>query len=391
MNVSQAVRSSSLWTVALALVAMALASLPASAQRFETRAAHAILLDYDTDTVLFQHDADTSMPPASMAKLMTVAVIFDALENGRLSLDDEFLISEDAWRRGGASSGGSTMFAQLGSSIKLSDLLRGIIVHSGNDACIAVAEGMAGSEAVFADMMNEEARKIGLTGSHFKNATGLPDPEQYVTARDLARLAKHLISNFPELYKIYSEPDFTWNKITQRNRNPLLGMNIGADGLKTGFTEESGYGLTGSAVRDGQRLILVINGTKSEKERSEEARKLMDWGFRAFERRTVFPPGDIVADAKVFGGEKRSVGLVGKAPIDLLLPRGNNDRVQARVFYQAPIRAPVEEGQEIGVLRISVGDDLVNETKLYAAEDVGAGTIKQKALDGLEELLIGWW
>jgi D-alanyl-D-alanine carboxypeptidase (penicillin-binding protein 5/6) len=364
---------------------------PAQAQRFETRAAQALLMDAETETVLFQHEADARMPPASMAKLMTAAIVFDALRRGRLSLDDEFQVSEDAWRRGGAPSGTSTMFAALGSSIKLSDLIRGMIIHSANDACIVIAEGMAGTEPTFAEMMNAEARKLGLTGSHFTNATGLPDPDQYVSARDLAKLANFLIRTYPEYYRIYGEPDFTWNKITQRNRNPLLEMNIGADGLKTGYTEESGYGLVGSAVRNGQRLIVVINGTKSAKERAEEARKLIDWGFGAFERTTLFAADEVVAKAKVYGGTQRSVGLIGKGPIELLLPRGSRDRLRGRIVYQGPVQAPVQEGQEIGMLSVTIGDDLTKETPLYAANGVGTGTMSQRALDGLEELLIGWW
>ncbi len=364
---------------------------PASAQRFETRVAHAILLDAETGTVLFQHEADQPMPPASMGKLMTQAVVFHAIKSGRLTTDNEFLISEDAWRRGGAPSGTSTMFAKLGSSIKLIDLIRGMIIHSANDACIAVAEGMAGSEAIFADLMNEEAQKLGLTESHFMNATGLPDPKQYVTARDLATLAGHIIRDFPEFYPIYSEQEFTWNKITQRNRNPLLEMNIGADGLKTGSTEDSGFGLVGSAIRDGQRLIVVVNGAKTDKERAEEARKLLDWGFRAFERTILFDKDQVVADARVFGGSQRRVGLVGEGPIELLLPRGGREQLKARVVYEGPVSAPVQKGQRIGVLRVSLGEDLTKETPLYAANYVGIGTISQRAVDGIEELLVGWW
>jgi serine-type D-Ala-D-Ala carboxypeptidase (penicillin-binding protein 5/6) len=358
---------------------------------FETRAAHAILVDADTDTILFQKDADKPMPPASMAKLMTMVVVFDALKSGKLHLDDEFLVSENAWRSGGANSGGSTMFAKLGSSIKLEDLIHGIIIQSANDGCIIVAEGMAGNEATFAEMMNAEGRKLGLTGSRFKNATGLPDPDQYVTAHDLARLAKHIIYDFPEYYPIYSQTEFTWNGIKQHNRNPLLDMKIGADGLKTGFTEESGYGLVGSAVRDGQRLIMVINGTKSEKERAEEARKLMDWGFRAFEKVNFFAEGAIIGEASVFGGDQMSVGLVSKGLIDVLLPRGSRDQVKGRIVYQGPVAAPVEAGQEIGTLELTVNDQPLREAKVYAATDVGPGDIKQRAIGGLKELLLGWW
>ena len=377
--------------LAIVFVVGAISTQTALAQRFETDAAHAILMDAETETVLFQHEADTPMAPASMAKLMTVAVILRALEAGELSLDDEFVVSEDAWRRGGAMAGGSTMFAELGSTIKLSDLLRGIIVQSGNDACIIVAEGIAGNETTFADLMNAEARRLALENSHFVNSTGLPDPNQRVTARDLAKLANYIIHTYPEYYTIYGEEAFTWNKIRQRNRNPLLEMNIGADGLKTGYTEESGYGLVGSAVRDGQRLIVVVNGTSSSKARGDEARKLLDWGFRAFERSIIFDQDEIVADAKVFGGTQRSVGLVGGGPIELLVPRGSRDLVRGRVYYETPVTAPVEKGQEIGVLRLTIGEDQTMETKVYAANNVGVGTIRQRALDGLEELLIGWW
>jgi serine-type D-Ala-D-Ala carboxypeptidase (penicillin-binding protein 5/6) len=361
----------------------------AKAQDFETRAEHAILVDYDTQTVLFEKDADGRLPPASMTKLMTSAVVFDAVKAGKLSLDDSFVVSENAWRKGGATSGGSTMFAKLGSEIKVSDLIRGIVVQSGNDACIVVAEGMAGTEETFANLMNEEGRKIGLSGSHFANSTGLPDPDEYMTARDLAKLAIYIIGSFPEYYKIYGEPDFTWNKIKQKNRNPLLTMNIGADGLKTGFTDEAGYGLVGSAVRDGQRLIVVINGTKSEKERAEEARKLLDWGFRAFEKVNLFADGEVIADARVFGGAEGHVGVVSKGAVDFFLPRGSRDLIKGQIVYQGPVVAPVEAGQPIGVVRVSAGK-LSKETPVYAATDIAVGTMSQRAVDGLRELLLGW-
>ncbi len=378
--------------LAMALAGLVLiAAAPAAAQRFETRAEHALLMDAETETILFQKAADVRMPPASMAKLMTVAVVFDAIKQGRLSLDTEFQVSENAWRNGGANSGGSTMFAKLGSDIKVSDLIRGIIIQSGNDACIVVAEGMAGTERTFADLMNAEARKLGLTNSHFTNSTGLPDPDEYVTALDLAKLAHHIIYEDPEFYKIFSETEFTWNKIRQHNRNPLLDMNIGADGLKTGYTDDSGYGLVASAVRDGQRLIMVINGTKSEKERAEEARKLMDWGLRAFEKVALFRQGEVIADASVFGGEKSSVGVIGKGGVDVFLPRGSRDLIKGRIVYQGPVPAPIEAGQEIGKLQITLGQDVLKETPVYADDDVGKGTIPQRSLDGLKELLLGWW
>ena len=362
----------------------------AAAQNFETRAQHALLMDAETETVLFQKAADERMPPASMAKLMTVAVVFDAIKTGKLSLDTEFQVSENAWRNGGANSGGSTMFAKLGSTIKVSDLLRGIIVQSANDGCIVVAEGMAGTEKTFANLMNAEARKLGLTDSHFTNATGLPDPDEYVTAHDLARLARHIIYDDPEFYPIFSEKEFTWNKIRQHNRNPLLDMGIGADGLKTGFTDASGYGLVASAVRDGQRLIMVINGTKSEKERAEEARKLMDWGLRGFEKVELFRQGEEIGRAAVFGGAQGSVGLVGKGGIAAFVPRGSRDLIKGRVVYRGPVPAPIEAGQEIGKLQITLGTDVLREAPVYANEDVGRGSIPERAMDGLKELLLGW-
>jgi D-alanyl-D-alanine carboxypeptidase (penicillin-binding protein 5/6) len=375
------------WLVIFAVPAVQ----PAAAQVFETRAAHAILVDAETDTVLFQHDADVRTPPASMAKLMTMAVVFDALKAGKLKLDDQFVVSENAWRNGGAKSGGSTMFAKLGSSISVEDLIHAIIIQSANDGCIIMAEGMAGTEATFANMMNAEARKMGLTASHFTNSTGLPDPDQYVTVRDLATLAKHLIYDFPEFYPVYSQTEFTWNKIRQRNRNPLLEMGIGADGLKTGFTEESGYGLVGSAVKDGERLIVVLNGTKSEKERAEEARKMMDWGFRAFERVNFFGKGEVLGRASVFGGEAGSVGLVSKDSIDVLLPRGSRDQIKGQIVYQGPVLAPVDAGQEIGLLKLTMNDQPLREAKVYADADVEVGDMKQRAVGALKELLIGWW
>lgn len=308
-----------------------------TAQPFTTEVDHAFLVDYQTGTVLFQKDADYPMPPASMAKLMTMAVVFGAIRAGEATLEDRYRVSENAWRKGGATSGGSTMFAAVGSDIRLEDLIRGVIVQSGNDAAIVIAEGLAGTEDAFAVRMNEEAARIGLTGSTFANATGLPDPRQRVTARDLALLAAYIIREFPEFYAIYSEREFTWNGITQRNRNPLLGMNIGADGMKTGYTEESGYGLVASTVRDGRRLIAVINGAASEAERAAEARAILDWGYNSFRMVSLFGPGEILGEAPVFGGNAAAIGLRIADAIPVLLPVEGAGVVTARVVYSTPI------------------------------------------------------
>lgn len=381
------------WRLAgLAVLAALGVLLPAaaSAQFFETRARYAYLMDYETGTVLFQKDATSRMPPASLAKLMTMAVVFDALKSGRLSPEDEFLVSENAWRKGGTNSGGSTMFARVNTTIAIPDLMRGAIIQSGNDACIALAEGMAGTEEAFAALMNDEARHLGLAGSQFRNATGLPDPDQWVTARDLAVLAAHIIREYPEYYQIYSEREFTWNRIRQQNRNPLLDMNIGADGMKTGYTAESGYGLVGSAVRDGQRLIVVLNGMASERERAEEARKILEWGFRSFERVVLFGEGVTIGEASVYGGEKGGVALASEAPIDIILPRAGRDRVRAEIVYQGPLVAPVAKGRQVGTLRVLVDDAVVREQTVLTAEDVGRGGLRQRAFDALGELLLGW-
>jgi D-alanyl-D-alanine carboxypeptidase (penicillin-binding protein 5/6) len=365
---------------------------PASlrAAPYESKAKSAVLVDVDSGTVLYSKAEDAAFQPAAMAKLMTMAVVFDAIESGRIKLDDSFPVSEHAWRTGGAPSGGATMFAALKSSIPVADLLRGAIVQAGNDACIILAEGIAGSEGGFVDMMNRKARELGLKGSHFTNVSGLSDPAQKVTAADLYTLADHLIRTYPELYRIYAEPDFTWNKIYQRNRNPLLAAGIGADGLSTGFTEESGYGLTASAVRDGHRMILVVSGLATDKERADEARRLFDWGNTAFERLRFFNQGEAVAQARVYGGSAGSVGLATEEPLDILLLRGNRERIRARVSYDGPLLAPVAAGREVGTVRVWVGDAQVLEKPVFTMANVGRGSMNQRALDAVRQLLIGW-
>lgn len=372
------------------LAVLAWLATAAWAQDFDTKAKFAVLMDYESGTILFNKEADSALEPASMAKLMTVAVVFDELQRKRLSMDDEFFISEHAWRDGGAASGGSTMFAELNSKVKVSDLLRSVIIQSGNDAAIALAEGIAGSEATFAGMMNQLAAEIGMTGSNFVNSTGLPDPNQYSTARDLATLARFLIAQFPEYYPIFSEPEFTWNKIRQENRNSLVEMGIGVDGLKTGHTEAAGYGTVVSTAAGGRRLIAVLHGLKSMTERAEEARKLVTWGTRGFELVPVFAEGQIVARANVYGGAEPEVGLVGKGNIDLFLPKGVNNCPTATVTYRGPLRPPVKAGQEVGQLNVMCNDVVIQVTPLYAATDVGEGDIVRKASDAVKQLLLGW-
>lgn len=362
----------------------------AHAQLFETKAAQAFMIDAETSTILFSKDPDKLIPPASLAKLMTMEVVFSALKAGRYTLDDTFQVSENAWRTGGASSGGSTMFAELKSTIRLEDLIQGVVVQSANDGCIIIAEGMAGSEENFATLMTERARAIGLTQSVFKNSSGLPAEGQFVTVRELAKLGQHIWREYPEFYKYYSQPDFTWNKITQRNRNPLLGMDIGADGMKTGFTEESGYAIVGSVSRDGKRLFAALSGMTSERERAEEARKMLDWGMRAFQKTELFAGDEAVGEAQVYGGAKSGVALKAKGPVNIFVPITNSDRLIARIVYEGPVIAPVEEGTQIGTLRVWIGDTMSQETPLFAAETVELGSLHQRALDAVGELMVGW-
>ena len=376
---------------ALAIAVFVLSSVPALAQLdFDTKAPYAALMDYESGAILFQKNADERMEPASMAKLMTVEIVFDMLKSGRLSMDDEFFISEHAWRDGGATSGGSTMFAELNSKVRVEDLLKSVIIQSGNDASIALAEGIGGTEDTFARIMNERAGELGLKGSHFTNSTGLPDPDMYVSARDLASLARHIIREYPEYYGIFAEPDFEWNGIKQGNRNTLLDMGIGVDGLKTGHTESAGYGEVVSSTEGGRRLIAVLHGTSSMKERAEEARKLVTWGTRSFERIDAFDPGEAVAEIAVYGGEADSVGVGGEHGIALYIPKGSKRCLSARVSYQAPIRPPVERGDKLADLEILCDGQLIQTAPLYAVDSVEEGDLTRKAVDALKELAFGW-
>ncbi len=376
-----------LWTAAALSL---LVAGPAAAQKkddnLQTSVPHAILIEAESGSILYERAADDLVYPASLAKLMTAEVVFNELQQGKITLEDEVIISENAWRTGGAPSRTSSMFAPLNSRVKVNDLLRGIIIQSGNDACIAIAEALAGNEMAFGVKMTNRAREIGLTKSTFTNSTGLHNPGLKVTARELGKLAQHIIRTYPDFYKIYGEREFTYNKIRQYNRNPLLGW--GADGLKTGFTKESGYGLVASAEQNGMRLIVVVMGAKGEKERADEARKLLEWGFRSFEARILFAEGQTVGEAKVFGGEKGYVPLVGSGTIRLMVPRNVSEKIVARVTYTGPLPAPVERGRQAGVLKVWRGDTLALEVPLQTGEEVGEGSLSQRAFDAVTESVI---
>jgi D-alanyl-D-alanine carboxypeptidase (penicillin-binding protein 5/6) len=364
---------------------------PAVGQAFQTLAPQAVLYDVGSRSVLFEKGSDDLMAPASMVKLMTALVVFEEIAQGRLKLDDEMVVSENAWRRGGAVSGGSTMFAVPNSRIKVSDLLSGLLVQSGNDAAITLAEGIAGKEESFVALMNERAAKLGLKRSVFRNVMGFSHPEQRVTARELSFLANHIITTYPDLYRYFGQRDFTWNRVRQQNRNLLLTMDIGADGMKTGNIEESGFGMVGSAVQKGQRLIVVVNGLKTARDRAQEARKLLEWGFRTFEPRQVFSAGETLAELSVFGGEKATLPVAAVSPVILLMPRGNSDRVRGNVVYKGPLLAPIAKGAEVGVLRIERGDVRALEVPVVAAEDIPAGSLPKRAADAAIDLSTGWF
>ena len=357
---------------------------------FDGDAPTAILIEATSGSVLFEKNADELRAPSSMMKLMTAEVVFHALQQGDIKPTDEYRISENAWRRGGAPSGGSTMFAAINSKVSVDDLLHGAIIQSGNDSCIALAEGIAGNERLFAtEMMTKRARELGLTRSTFANSNGLPDPGNKMTVRELAKLARHIILTYPDFYKLFGEKEFTWNKIRQQNRNPLLNSLEGADGLKTGYTKEGGYGMVGSAVQNGIRLIVVVNGLDDPDDRASEAKKMLEWGFRNFEVRTLFSADQLISYAKVFGGERRSIKLASHEPVKVMVQKNGNDKLIARVVYSGPVRAPIESGQPVGLIKVWRGGNIAVETPVYAAESIGKGSTVRRAIDGASELVIG--
>lgn len=363
--------------------------MPRTALAFDTTAEYAVLMDYETGTILWGKNPDGQMHPASMSKLMTLDMLFGAIRDGSVDLDDDFKISENAWRKGGAASGSSTMFADLNTTVPVHAIIRGIIVQSGNDACIATAEALSGSESAFAEAMTERGKEIGLTNSNFTNSTGWPEEDHLMTPHDLATLARHLIMEFPEYYPIFKETDFTWNGIKQGNRNPALYLDPSVDGLKTGHTEASGYGLVASAKRGDQRLILVLNGLLSQKARADESVRLLDWGFRSFKHYKLFAAGTPIENAPVWQGTYGEVPLVSQSDIDVILSTDQRKNMKVSVVYQSPVAAPVEAGQRVGSIRIEAPDMPVREFPLVAGGAVERQGIFGRAMGALKHMIVG--
>jgi serine-type D-Ala-D-Ala carboxypeptidase (penicillin-binding protein 5/6) len=338
---------------------------PSPGAVLDTLARHALIIEADTNTVLFDKHAEERMPPASMSKIMTAYVVFSMLKEGRAQLGDELPVSEKAWKLGG-----SKMFVGIGGHIKIDDLLKGMLVQSGNDACVVLAEGLAGSEDAFVEKMNEMAPKIGLKDSHFANVTGLPDPNEWMTARDLVTLAQRTIQDFPEYYHYFSEKDFNFNNIDQGNRNPLLYKVAGADGLKTGHTDESGYSLIGSVLRGDRRVILVISGLPSMKDRAAEGERLAEWAFREYNNYKLFSAGDKVDDADVWLGDEPKVGLTVANDLTVTLPRAARRDMKVTVVYDKPVPAPIKQGDQIGKVVVTAPQVTPMEQPLFAAANV---------------------
>jgi len=376
--------------VLLTVSGVAHAQSAASQAGFDVKAKQVYLIEAETGTVLFARAEDETVPAASLAKLMTMATVFKALAGGDITLDTQYPVTEHAWRTGGAPSRTSTMFAALKSNVRVEDLVRGVIVQFANDACIILGEGIAGSEPAFAERMTEEARALGLQKSAFANATGLPNPANKVTMREMVQLARHLQTTYPDYMRYYLEPEFEWNKIKQRNRNPLLALNIGVTGFVTGFSEEGGYSIVAAVNRDGKHLVLAMGGMENDKARIEETRRIIEWALSSFERRTLFKEGEAIADASVYGGDASSVPLVAGEQVDVFLPKDNSQKLVARVVYTWPVRAPVEPGKAIGTLKIWNDKQLLREVPVETAGSVGVGALRSRALDALIELFFFW-
>ncbi|WP_417590491.1 D-alanyl-D-alanine carboxypeptidase family protein [Parasphingorhabdus sp.] len=366
---------------------IALSSIVVAAPGFETEAPIAYMTDLSSGAVLYEKNADKQIPPASMAKMMTVYVAFDLINKGKLKLDDKFRVNEETWKKW--NNQGSTMFLGVGDQVSVSDLLHGIVTLSGNDACVVLAEGIAGSEEAFVGLMNKRAKELGMSKSQFGNSNGWPDEGRTkVTARDLAKLGSATVNNFPKLYDaFYGQDEFSWNGITQSNRNPLMGKVAGSDGLKTGHTEEAGYGFTGSAEQKGRRLISVLAGLDSYGGRVEESVKFMNWGFNAWEPKKLFDKGTKVQTAEVQLGDSSSVSLVAEKDIFATLPKGSDGEMAMKVTYDGPIKAPIAKGQAVATLIVTIADAGQQSVPLVAGEDVGEAGFFDRVWAGFKSLV----
>lgn len=360
------------------------------AQGFQSSASQLLLLDNNTDTILFEKQSDIAFFPASLTKLMTAEVIFHQLKEGLLSSTQKFKVSENAWRKGGAPSGTTTMFAKIKTEISVSDLLRGLIIVNGNDAAIILAEGIAGSEANFAKLMNQRAKILGLSHSHFVNATGLPEEGQFVTLRDMVTLAHHIVREYPDYYTLYSEPHFTWNNIFQRNKNPLLSKEIGVEGFGFGYSKDEGFSMVVSVYNNHRRLILAVNGLQNGKGYTKEVERILQWGMTAFDLKTIFTKGETIGHASVYGGKRNSVSLVVKEPVSFMLSNEKKIDIKAKIKYHGPLKAPVVLGQPIGVLQIIEDNKILLEKPVFAGNNVQEGSFFTKVRNAFYEITIGW-
>ncbi|WP_421089742.1 D-alanyl-D-alanine carboxypeptidase family protein [Pseudochrobactrum sp. MP213Fo] len=383
-------------TIVLMLGLNASVLLPLTAQSaeppFTVNAPQILLFDAETGSVLFSRKADMTFPPASLAKLMTAEVAFNALSTGALQPEASFTVSEYAWRTGGAPSGSATMFAKIKSQLTVNDLIQGLVVQAANDGALVLAEGMSGTEQAFVSAMNQRAQVLRMHNSVFTNPTGLPQEgaEQKVTLTDMLKLAQHLQITYPHYYPLYAQESFTWNNIMQRNRNPLLRLNFGADGLAMGGTKDSGFSIIASAQQSGRRVFLGLAGAQTVQQRAEEAEKLFRWAMDDFIKQPVFNAGAEVVHASLYGGSQSSVGLVVNQPVAVLVPRTDKGKLRSQVIYQAPVAAPVKKGQQLGRLQILRDKELLLERPVFAAQDVAEGSLKNKSLDALYELATGW-
>jgi D-alanyl-D-alanine carboxypeptidase (penicillin-binding protein 5/6) len=355
------------------------------------KAPHAILMDAESGAIIFQRAAEDLMYPSSMSKLMLLAVAFKALKAGEIKLGDEFFMSEYAWRKGGAPSGTSAMMVPVGKKAKVEELLKGIAVQLANDAALSIAENMAGNEGLFVKRMQDEARLIGLRKSTFRNATGFHDPGHQMTAREVATLARHIIRTYPEYYEFFGLKEFNYSKYKFINRNPLLGLVPGVDGLQPGFTKDAGYGIVASANQDGRRLIAVVNGLATADERRDDARRLLEWGFRSFAEAKLYDAGEVVGHARVWGGQRMYVPLAGKGDVNVWLPRNMaNQKLRASIVYQWPLKPPLRKGDQVAVLRVTTSSESMNEVPLFVAEDVDQAGTMRRGFDSLLCLATRW-